>query len=119
MTLVTVRIADAGGHDEIAWAEGQTVTLSRSLMDRIGWTARLTINGDLAVPQGPSGINAADAVESRERAAFTKSPPASARLPFSYQLVPAPSAPRWRLSSAGASVPASRSGRSSPAGRST
>jgi peptidoglycan/xylan/chitin deacetylase (PgdA/CDA1 family) len=88
VTLVTARITGTGGHDAIAWAEGQNVTLSRALMDRLGWTARLTTSGDLALPSGPSGVTAGDAVESRERAAFTESPPASARLPFSYQLVP-------------------------------
>ena len=86
--FTTVRITDAGGHDQIGWAEGQTFSLPRALMDRIGWTARLTGGGRLAVPPGPSGIRAADAIEARDRAAFTDSPPASARLPFSYQLVP-------------------------------
>jgi peptidoglycan/xylan/chitin deacetylase (PgdA/CDA1 family) len=89
VTLVSVRITGVGGHDEVAWAVGQTVTLPRTLMDRLGWTARLTTSGDLALPAGSVGVTAGDAVESRERAAFTESPPASARLPFNYQRVPA------------------------------
>jgi peptidoglycan/xylan/chitin deacetylase (PgdA/CDA1 family) len=88
VTFVPVRIAGTGGHDEIAWAEGQAFTLPRALMDRIGWTECLT-SGAFTVPSGPCGIDAADAIDARDRAAFTDSPPASAKLPFSYQLVPA------------------------------
>jgi peptidoglycan/xylan/chitin deacetylase (PgdA/CDA1 family) len=89
VTFLPLRIGDAGGHAEIGWAEGQSFTLPRALTDRIGWTERMTTNGDFAVPPGPTGIHAAEAAAVRDRAAFTDSPPASARLPFSYQLIPA------------------------------
>jgi peptidoglycan/xylan/chitin deacetylase (PgdA/CDA1 family) len=88
VTFVPVRITAVGGHDEIAWAEGQTFTLPRALLDRIGWADRLTSAGTLDVPPGPCAIQPAEAAALRDRAAFTDAPPASARLPFSYQLVP-------------------------------
>ena len=42
----------------------------------------------LAIPPGPTSISHADVMALRERRAFTERPPASARLPFDYHVVP-------------------------------
>jgi peptidoglycan/xylan/chitin deacetylase (PgdA/CDA1 family) len=78
------RVADA----HLAWAEGETVSIPKRLLTSSGLFAR--VDGDEVVDVcdrarlDPAGA----AAELRGRAAFTDTPPASARLPVSYQRVP-------------------------------
>ena len=62
--------------------------IPRVLLERQGWRRALGGNGDLRIPEGPSRITADDVTIVREHQAFTDMPPASARLPVSYQVVP-------------------------------
>jgi peptidoglycan/xylan/chitin deacetylase (PgdA/CDA1 family) len=62
-------------------------TLPAALVERAGWASRITSDGQLAVPRH-GAVSADDAIATRERAAFTDTPPASSRLPVSYQRVP-------------------------------
>ena len=85
--LVRVTIGGAAsGH--LAWAEGERVTLPRQVLTALGWTDRRGTDTPLTlpaqVPPLPSGIS----LQLRDRAAFTNTPPVSARLPVSYQRVP-------------------------------
>jgi peptidoglycan/xylan/chitin deacetylase (PgdA/CDA1 family) len=86
---VSFRVTDTGGRPAIAWAQGLRFTLPHALLERIGWLGRVDARGDLALPPEPARVTAADAEQLREHAAFTDAPPASSRLPFSYQRVPA------------------------------
>jgi peptidoglycan/xylan/chitin deacetylase (PgdA/CDA1 family) len=85
---VSVRIVSVGGREHLAWAEGKRFTLPRSLIDQLGWSGRLQTSGDLALPSGGAPPSSSDAHVVREQAAFTDRPPATSRLPFSYQRVP-------------------------------
>jgi len=89
VTFVSVRVVDSGGRQGVSWAEGLRFKLPRALLERIGWLSGLKGNGDLAIPVGPADVTAADAEQLRDFAAFTESPPATARLPVSYQRIPA------------------------------
>ena len=65
----------------VAWAEGLPRNLPTPLLRLLGSPA----------PEGSSAVEARRAAEAlRLAAAFTDTPPASARLPFSYQAVPGP-----------------------------
>ena len=88
LNVVPVRLASAGGHAAAAWAEGRRFTLPLSTIERAGWRSRIDANGDLSIPPGPVDLTAADVARVRELAAFTPTPPASSRLPVSYQRVP-------------------------------
>jgi len=90
VTFVPVRVTGTAGHQEIAWAEGLPFTLPRPVVERVGWGGRITTTGELTIPPGPTGIGSEDATAVRDRRAFTETPPASARLPVSYQIVPGP-----------------------------
>src|SRR5439155_19683335 len=70
-----------------AWAEGLSFALPRALVERLGWSPRVSPTGDLPLGAGDVSVDAVRAV--REFAAFTETPPASARLPISYRRVPA------------------------------
>jgi hypothetical protein len=85
--LVRVRVADVGGRERLAWAEGQEVTLPASVLDRLGCSGDRQ-RGVLVLPRSGGRVVAEDATALRLLRAFTESPPASSRLPFSYQLVP-------------------------------
>ena len=88
-SLVAVRIGSVGNRPVAAWAEGLRVHVPASLLDRGGWRRAPGAGGDLEVPEsGPTSVSSEDVVRLRERRAFTDQRPASARLPFSYQLVP-------------------------------
>ncbi len=97
--LVSVRIASVGGRSRARWAEGLRAHLPASLLDRTGWRRALGANGDLHVPPEPATISSGDVAELRERCAFTDRPPLSARMPVSYQRVPA-----WTRAIAGSLV---------------
>lgn len=84
LVTVTVGRVDA---PHLAWAEGERVSLPRELLEATGLIRRVGADGRLDIPStiaAPRGIAAA----LRDRAAFTDTPPASSRLPVSYQLVP-------------------------------
>jgi len=72
-------VSDSGLPARVAWAEGLPLNLPPSLL-------RLLQTPILAAEQAAAAREAAQ--ELRLSAAFTKRPPASARLPFSYQTVP-------------------------------
>jgi peptidoglycan/xylan/chitin deacetylase (PgdA/CDA1 family) len=84
--FVRVRVTSVEGR-AVRWAQGQSFTFTRAFLDRTGWTDRVSASGTLALADD-AGVTIADAVEARERAAFTETPPVSATLPFSYQRVP-------------------------------
>src|SRR4030095_16933464 len=71
----------------LAWAEGERVSLPGDLLEVTRLSRLVTAGGTLDIPQSvvvPGGA----AASIRDRAAFTDTPPASSRLPVSYQLVP-------------------------------
>jgi peptidoglycan/xylan/chitin deacetylase (PgdA/CDA1 family) len=86
--LVPVRVVSVGGRPRAAWAEGLDVHLPSALVGRAEWQNAVSSSRELRVPKGPSPVTDADVVQVRERRAFIETPPASARLPVSYQLVP-------------------------------
>lgn len=84
--LIDVRVTSVGPFAWAAWAEGLRFKLPANLPAQRRW--RVSASGDVsigndALPAPPDAI-----VHQRERAAFTEQPPASARLPVSYQRVP-------------------------------
>jgi peptidoglycan/xylan/chitin deacetylase (PgdA/CDA1 family) len=95
--LVPVRVID-GGSERLAWSEGMRFSLPQSFLQASQLSEHQDIAGNLRVPPTLE-VNLPDALDAlRRRAAFTDAPPLSARLPVSYQHVPA-----W-LRSAGASL---------------
>ena len=87
-SLIDVRIASVGERPGASWAEGLRVRLPAALLDRDPWRGALGSDGDIEIPAGPTSVSDDDVVWLRERRAFTERRPASARLPFSYRLVP-------------------------------
>ncbi len=85
-SLIAVRVTSVGEYADAAWAEGQRFKLPADLPARLNW--RVSASGDLSVGRGSQPALPADIVQQRERAAFTEHPPASSRLPVSYQRVP-------------------------------
>jgi hypothetical protein len=86
--LLAVRVVSVGNRPRASWAAGLRVRLPASLLERNGWKRALAPNGDLEIPSDPSSITADDIARLRERRAFTDVPPASARLPVNYRVVP-------------------------------
>ena len=86
--LVPLRIGSVGDHSGAAWAEGVRVQWPVSLLERTGWRHWIDATGALTIPPGPTSISREDARTLRERRAFTDGPPATARLPFNYHVVP-------------------------------
>jgi peptidoglycan/xylan/chitin deacetylase (PgdA/CDA1 family) len=86
--IETVRVRSVGGRAQARWAEGRTVALPSALLDRAGWRRFIDAVGDLSLPADAPPALDTDVVDLRERAAFTDRPPASSRLPVSYQYVP-------------------------------
>ena len=86
--LLAVRVMSVGNRPRASWAAGLPVRIPASLLDRNGWKRALAPNGDLEIPSDPSSITAGDVARLRERRAFTDVPPASARLPVNYRVVP-------------------------------
>ena len=86
MDLITVRVADVNDVPHLAWAKGLEVSLPFFVAEDLGCveSRRLSITPATL-------LEAATAVDDvRLRAAFTARPPASSRLPLSYQRVPLP-----------------------------
>ena len=83
--LVTLRLTSAGDYTGAAWAEGLRFKVPADLPSRLHWP--ITASGDLSM-RGALPVPPADVADQRLRAAFTERPPASARLPVSYQRVP-------------------------------
>jgi peptidoglycan/xylan/chitin deacetylase (PgdA/CDA1 family) len=82
-------VRSVGGHPRLAWAEGLDVTLPNAALDGLQADRSRLASGELVL----AATQAEPALAEHARAlrllrAFTDSPPASARLPFSYQLVP-------------------------------
>jgi peptidoglycan/xylan/chitin deacetylase (PgdA/CDA1 family) len=86
--LERIVVRSVGGRELAAWAEGRTVSLRGDLLDRSGWRRFLDSDGQLSLPADAAPAMADDVVRLREQAAFTDQPPASSRLPVSYQSVP-------------------------------
>jgi peptidoglycan/xylan/chitin deacetylase (PgdA/CDA1 family) len=76
--------------ESLAWAEGLTVHLPRTLVGDSGLADALARGGQLAVPARMRTALGDAATALRIRAAFTPHPPLSSKLPFSYRHVPAP-----------------------------
>jgi peptidoglycan/xylan/chitin deacetylase (PgdA/CDA1 family) len=85
--LVRVTIGGVASQ-HLAWAEGERVTLPRQWLTALGRTEGHAADTPLTLPAQlpplPSGVS----LQLRDRAAFTNTPPVSARLPVSYQRVP-------------------------------
>jgi peptidoglycan/xylan/chitin deacetylase (PgdA/CDA1 family) len=86
--LVPVTLTDTSGVPRAAWALGMSLSLPQSFLDFSGLARHRDSRGRLQVRSRPCTASTAVAEQLRRRAAFTDSPPASARLPFSYQRVP-------------------------------
>jgi hypothetical protein len=86
--LQRVIVRSVGGREPAAWAEGRTVSLREDLLDRSGWRRFLDSSGQLSLPADAMLATDEDVTRLREQAAFTDRPPASSRLPVSYQQVP-------------------------------
>ena len=87
--LMRVRVSSiAENWADAAWAEGLEFNVPRDLPARCNWT--VTASGELSVGRDSTPTLPQDIADLRERAAFTDQPPASSRLPFSYQRVPGP-----------------------------
>jgi peptidoglycan/xylan/chitin deacetylase (PgdA/CDA1 family) len=84
--LIDVRVMSVGNYADAAWAEGLRFKLPAGLPERLHW--RVSASGDLSIERGSLPAPPSAIVHQRERAAFTEQPPASARLPVSYQRVP-------------------------------
>lgn len=88
LNSVPVRIASHAGRAAARWAEGLQFGLPRALLEQMQWIDRVCPGGDLPIGDGAAVISADEVRRVREHAAFTDAPPASARLPISYQRVP-------------------------------
>jgi len=86
--LIEVRVTSVGDYADAAWAEGLRFKLPADLPQRLNW--RVSEAGDLSIERGSMPAPPAVVANQRLRAAFTEQPPASARLPISYQRVPGP-----------------------------
>jgi peptidoglycan/xylan/chitin deacetylase (PgdA/CDA1 family) len=84
--LIDLRVTSIGDYADAAWAEGLRFKLPADLPERLRW--RVSASGDLSIERGSLSAPPSAIVHQRERAAFTEQPPASARLPVSYQRVP-------------------------------
>ena len=85
--FVDVRLVRAGC-SWLAWAEGRTFRVPASLLQNTKLGAFASPDGSLSLPDRGDLATPSDAQALRELAAFTESPPASARLPLSYRRVP-------------------------------
>jgi peptidoglycan/xylan/chitin deacetylase (PgdA/CDA1 family) len=85
--LVKVRVSRVLA-SHLAWAEGQEFSLPGPVLDAmLAQGCRRDASG-LAIPAHARLTQTGAAAALRDRAAFTDSPPVSARLPVSYQAVP-------------------------------
>jgi len=86
--LIDVRVTSVGYRADAAWAEGQRFKLPADLLSRLN--CHVSSSGDLSLDGNSAPVRDSDVTALRERAAFTDHPPASARMPVSYQIVPGP-----------------------------
>jgi peptidoglycan/xylan/chitin deacetylase (PgdA/CDA1 family) len=86
MSLMPVRVTAVGEYGAAAWAEGLRFNVPAELPARLNW--RVTASGDLSLERGSLPVPPGSIGHVRELAAFTERPPASSRLPVSYQRVP-------------------------------
>jgi len=84
--MVPVRVVSVGDRADAEWAEGLRFKVPSDLPGRLHWA--LTAAGDLSLNTSSLPPSPSDVALLRERAAFTDRPPASSRLPISYQRVP-------------------------------
>jgi peptidoglycan/xylan/chitin deacetylase (PgdA/CDA1 family) len=84
--LTSVRIMSVGEFADAAWAEGQRFKLQADLPARLNW--RMTSAGDVSIDRGALPVPPGAIGQLRDYRAFTDDPPASSRLPVSYQRVP-------------------------------
>ena len=86
--LVPVRVNQVSAGSHLRWAEGMSFSLPKSVLDSSGLGKHVDQAGNLNLPSEIAPI-ALDHVRAlRLRAAFTERPPASSRMPISYQNVP-------------------------------
>ena len=85
--LVPVRVTD-GGSARLAWAEGMEFRVPESFLQLTRLSEHRNSRGDLRIPSRFSERLPDAAERLRRWAAFTDKPPASARMPVSYQRVP-------------------------------
>src|SRR5690348_1394157 len=85
---VAVRVWDAGS-PHLRWAEGESFRWPRSVLRAAGLERHLDGAGRLRIPADLPRPSPELAAGQRRRAAFTDRKPASSRLGFSYQYVPA------------------------------
>jgi peptidoglycan/xylan/chitin deacetylase (PgdA/CDA1 family) len=83
--MIEFRLTEAGEYNDATWAEGLRFKVPSDLPSRLRWP--ITASGDLSM-KGALPVPPADVGNHRLIAAFTDRPPASARLPVSYQHVP-------------------------------
>lgn len=86
-TLLSLRIRNAPAR--LAWAEGREFQLPHALLQQPELLECLDTDAGFRCPAEPVPLASQPAEVLRLRAAFTPQPPASARLPISYQYVPA------------------------------
>ena len=86
--LVRLRVTGGANHERLAWADGSEVTVPERVLDALGVTSDARQRGELVLPRQLPAISADEAARLRLSHAFTDRPPASARLPVSYQVVP-------------------------------
>jgi peptidoglycan/xylan/chitin deacetylase (PgdA/CDA1 family) len=84
--LIDMHVVSVGPYAWASWAEGLHFKLPADLPQRLRW--RLSASGELSIDHASLPVPPDSIVRQRERAAFTEQPPASARLPISYQRVP-------------------------------
>ena len=80
------------------WSEGSIVTVPGTVLEGLGADAEARARGELLVEQTPDGLHHL-AGTLRTARAFTQRPPASARSPISYRVVPG-----WARSAIGAMI---------------
>ena len=86
-TFVDLRLVRAGC-SRLGWAEGQTFRIPRALLQSTRLAQFVSRDGAVSLPDQCDAATPADAHALREFAAFTESPPTTARLPVSYRRVP-------------------------------
>ncbi|HXD73318.1 MAG TPA: polysaccharide deacetylase family protein [Vicinamibacterales bacterium] len=85
--LIPVRVASIGSEYACAsWAEGRRFNVPADLPAKVNW--RVSASGELSVGNDALPVPPGAIPQLRNFKAFTDDPPASARLPVSYQHVP-------------------------------
>ena len=87
-TLATIRVERVHDLPHLAWAEGQSFRLPRSVLPGPRSPSGRGGETPLRLDQGWRRPQVEEAARLRLRAAFTNRPPVSSRLPLSYQIIP-------------------------------